>query len=307
MPKLTIDKSILIDAPIDKVFATVRDFKQWPSWSPWIIVEPDCILDYADNGSEYSWNGKVIGSGNMVIESEQANRSISYKLSFLKPWKSTSTVSFLFTEKDGKTEARWTMNGSLPFFIFWMKAMMTTAVGMDYERGLKMLKDYIENGSVPSKLEYEGITSVPEFNYIGIKTDCTMENIAEHMTSDMQKVGSWTTDNEIKPSGKPFALYNKYNLGKGLVTYTIGVPVESTPTNLPSEFVSGTVASGKTYAVKHTGPYRHLGNAWSAGIMSSQAKVFKQNKQLPPFEVYDSDPHETPENEILTTVHFPSK
>ncbi len=47
----------------DKIFFVLSDFKQWPQWSPWLIMEPDCRLDYATDGKSYSWVGKRIGAG----------------------------------------------------------------------------------------------------------------------------------------------------------------------------------------------------------------------------------------------------
>jgi hypothetical protein len=52
------------------------------------------------------------------------------------------------------------MDSKQPFFQFFLKGMMTSLIGMDYERGLRMLKDYVETGSVPSTLEFPGIQEI---------------------------------------------------------------------------------------------------------------------------------------------------
>ncbi len=132
MPKFSLSRSIEINASSENVYRVVRDFKRWTPWSPWILAEPDCALDFADDGKRYSWEGKIIGSGEMKILDDHANTRIDYELTFLKPWKSTSAVSFQFAESQGVTTTTWSMNGSLPFFLFWMKKMMSAMVGMDY-------------------------------------------------------------------------------------------------------------------------------------------------------------------------------
>lgn len=92
----------------------------------------------------------------MEVTGEVENQSISYDLRFLKPWKSQADVTiFLLEESDG-TEVTWTMDMSLPIFLFWMKKAMEVYIGMDYERGLLMPKDLGETGSVPSRLEFLG-------------------------------------------------------------------------------------------------------------------------------------------------------
>ena len=50
MPKVSVRKSIVIDAPLEKVYEFVRDFKPWPAWSPWLITDPECKVSYADDG-----------------------------------------------------------------------------------------------------------------------------------------------------------------------------------------------------------------------------------------------------------------
>ena len=67
MPIFTVEKSIEIEAPIEKVYAAIRDFREWVPWSLWLISEPDCPLDYGEDGKSYSWEGKIIGSGKMEI------------------------------------------------------------------------------------------------------------------------------------------------------------------------------------------------------------------------------------------------
>ncbi len=81
--------------------------------------------------------------------------------------------------------------------------------------------------------------------------------------------------------------------------------VESAPESLPEGFVAGEFPACEAYEVTHSGPYRHLGNAWSSGMMHARAKVFKQSKKIHPFETYGNNPETTPENELITNVYFP--
>ena len=61
MPKVSVRKSIVIDAPLEKVYEFVRNFKEWPAWSPWLITDPECKVSYADDGGQYTWEGDVVG------------------------------------------------------------------------------------------------------------------------------------------------------------------------------------------------------------------------------------------------------
>ncbi|MCB1123991.1 MAG: SRPBCC family protein, partial [Verrucomicrobiae bacterium] len=283
-----------------------RDFHSWGKWSPWIIAEPDTRIDVASDGRSYSWEGEIVGSGNIRIDREEPGKAIYYTLTFLKPWKSTSPVSFLFEPEAAGVKLTWTMVGSMPFFLFFMTKMMGAFIGMDYDRGLSMLKDYIETGVVPSKLEFPGLQKTAGFSYIGLKTQCAVAGVGEAMRKDFDRICSFLGA-EQGAFKNCFAIYHKWDLVKGVGEYTACCPVDEAPQNLPEGFFAGDFPDCQAYLVQHTGPYRHLGNAWAAGMMHGRAKRFKQSKQLHPFETYQNDPATTPDRELVTNIHFPIK
>lgn len=305
MPDFSVSKSIVIDAPVEEVFDFIRDFKTWPEWSPWMVAEPDCSLTYDSGGKGYRWEGDIIGSGGMNIVGEDRPGRIDYDLQFIKPWKSRADVSFQFRSVEGGVEVTWTMDSALPFFMFFMKNTMIAVIGMDYQRGLLRLKARIETGSVPSKLSF-GEKKFGPVRYLGIVSECSTEEIGPSMESGLGKMHAMLSETGIEPLGPPLAIYNKFDIVKGITRYTLAVPVPE-PTEAPAGFVTGLIPEIFTYTVTHTGPYHHLHNAWAAGMMRSRSKVFKARKDMPPFEVYESDPQLVPEDEIVTTVYFPAK
>ena len=198
MPKIAVNKSIVIAVTPEKAFETIRDFRQWNRWSPWVICEPDCQMTYADDGKSYAWDGKVIGSGSVEMADEQKPQAIDYRLTFLKPWKSKATFSFVFQPEGDGVRVIWTMDSSLPWFLFFMKGMMTAMIGMDYDRGLRMLKDYLETGNVHSKLEYPGQTNFEGFRYVGIRSQSSMAQIGDQMKADFEKYKSGALIQELE-------------------------------------------------------------------------------------------------------------
>ena len=304
MPKFHIERSRIIQAPAYSVFSNVYDFKRWPIWSPWILAEPNCRLDYASDGKSYSWEGDIIGSGEMELLEMKQHLELHYRLTFLKPWKSTSSVSFYFDERDGETNTKWTMSGSLPFFLFWMKKMMVASIGMDYDRGLAMLKDLVEKGSVPSQLSFPGLERVVGFDYLGVKTSCSIKDIGRRMCEDLEKLQSAMKDAGVEGKGVPVCFYNRFQLTTGTTDYTVAIPVEIN-SRKPEGLVAGSIPDLETYAIEHAGPYRHLGNAWAAGMMHGRAKLFSQSKSQVPFEIYIDDPRSVDESRLTTRVHFP--
>ena len=307
MPKFYVSKDIEIQAPVSKVYEWIRDFKKWEQWSPWLVAEPDCPLDYAADGKSYTWDGSIIGSGKLAISSEEVEKNIQYDLTFFKPFKSSNTTSFELEETEGGTKLTWKMVGSLPFFMFFMKKMMSAWIGCDYARGLSKIKDLAETGEVSSEIEYLGIQEVRGFNYIGVKRTCEMEEIGPNMENDLGSLSAYLEELGIQPCGNPFSIYHKWDMVKSACTYTSGIPVEEIPTDLKDSFISGTRDTAEGYHTKHTGAYKHLGNAWSGAMMHGQAKKFKQNKKIHPIEVYENDPKEVGEDNCIAIVIIPSK
>lgn len=308
MPAFTLEKSILINSPIDQAYAAVRDFTLWREWSPWLIAEPETVVNYQENPDGYSWEGQVTGSGKMHLIEESAPQSIRCHLEFFKPWKSVCETRFTFEETSEGTKVTWTMDGTLPFFMFFMKKMMIAYVGADYTRGLTMLKDYVELGDVPCQLEFPGTVKFEGGLYIGAKAEGSPEDVGPLARSSFEQLQNWLAKSGVELRARPFAIYHKWDLVKGQVSFTTGFPLNSRPTDVPDGLYIDELPDTTVYQVKHTGPYRHIANAWSSGIMHGRGKKYRPGKQLHPFEVYEVLPEEVDhENDLVTVVNFPVK
>jgi predicted transcriptional regulator YdeE/uncharacterized protein YndB with AHSA1/START domain len=305
MPSFTVSKSITINASPTKIFSIISDYHHWPVWSPWLITEPGVNVVVKTDGKEYSWQGKRTGSGEMKIIKETAPQRLDMQVHFLKPWKSTSPVWFELKQQGQGTEVTWGMTGSLPFFMFFMTKMMTAYIGMDYERGLLMLKDYVETGAVPSKLEFKGISSFAGNKYIGVKSSCTTDTLSNKMSDDFKKLTEWATQHADQLAGPGFSIYHTWDVVKGKVVYTSAFPVKDIPGQLPAGFISGSIPAVKVNTILHTGSYKHLGNAWTTQYAMQRAKEYNLRKGIDPFEVYVNRPDQVPHEQLITEIHFP--
>lgn len=307
MPKTHISRSQQINAPVEKVFNTINNFSQWQPWSPWLISEPEATVKVDPDNKYYEWEGKRVGSGNMRITNETPHSSIDYDLTFLTPWKSKAKVRFDLEPSGDGTKATWIMDSSLPFFLFWMKKPMEGFIGMDFDRGLNMLKEYVEDGAVKSKLEFVGTGQYHGCKYVGIKRECSLDDIGRMMSADLEKLAGFTSDDESNIAGVPFSIYHKWDVVKKRVSYTSGIPLKSVPSTMPSGMISGSIPATTTYTLRHVGPYLHLGNAWSTLVSMQRAKEFKPRKGIHPFETYENHPGQVSENELITDIHFAIK
>ncbi len=306
MSKMQVKRSINIEAPLFKIYKVISNFNDWQPWSPWLLMEPEVRVTVASDAKSYEWEGKRTGSGNMKICEEIENQFIDYDLNFLKPWKSKAKTSFHLAQEGNTTKVTWKMDSSLPFFLFFMKKMMEAFVGSDYERGLDMLKAYVENGEVPSKIDFIGNKEFSETNWIGIKTDCSLDNIGEKMEQDFTKLNALVDQGIVSPKNT-MTIYHKWDIPKGKVSYTAAVSVDEVPENLPDEITTGNIPTITSYALKHTGSYQHLGNAWATLYTMNRNKEIRYNKKVAPFEIYLNDPKSVADKDLETVIYFPTK
>ncbi len=302
MPKTHVEKSISIAASAEKVKSVVSDFNHWKAWSPWFILEPETTVSVSSDGKTQEWEGKRIGSGIIKVISE-SDSMIRYNLAFLKPWKSEAKTDFIIEKIDeNTTNLTWTMDGSLPFFMFWMKPMMERLIGMDYDRGLLMLKDYIEKGTVESKLMFLGQSDYAGCKFVGVKSECTIDNIGEVMSADFKKLMEFASANKDNVTNEVFSIYHKFDFPKNKVIYTSGIGVKSEQQNLPTGLFNGSLPATKIQTVRHIGPYELSGNGWSAIMAMDRAKEFKKDKKIPPMEFYRNSPMETEAKDLISDI-----
>jgi len=185
---------------------------------------------------------------------------------------------------------------------------MEIFVGMDYDRGLTMLKDLVETGSSNSTLTFNGVKSFYATKYIGIKSQCTSSNLAQSMEKDFTQLMGFIREKAGENAhGNPFSIYHEFDVMKGKVIYSACHPITEIPAEIPENFYTGELPKMKVYTVSHTGPYRHIGNAWAAGMMHQRAKKFKPSRKQPPMEIMYNSPMNTPPNELISEILFPVK
>jgi len=307
--KYHINESITIDAPLEKIRTLIEDFTNWNSWSPWTIAEPGLTPTIegtkAEAGHKMSWDGEIIGSGINTISKVEDN-AIHYDLEFIKPFKSKAKTSFQFKKVESGIQLTWSMDSSMPFFLFFMIKKMKAWISMDYQRGLNMIKAMAEDGKVNAITSNEGIKNFDGFSYIGIKKTSTMEEMPTDMRASFEELINFLVQKHGKSAKHWVSIYTKTNMAKQEFTYIAAMSAEELQDiELPKHFIRGEIKDGNMLEVKHHGSYKFLGNAWSMASMFVRAKkIYRRGK---PFEYYWNSPMEVNEEELKTSIYFPVK
>lgn len=310
MPAYHVQRSIFIDADKETVFQKVVDYSTWTTWSPWLCAEPDAQVTVTENsssvGSVYSWKGEVVGQGEIEHKRLEPGRLIEDEIRFVKPFKSRSDVSFdLETSGDG-TRVTWHMKGSLPWFLFWMTGQMEIFIGMDYERGLKMLKEWIETGTILSDTKTHGVEPVGPLKMAGLRRQCSAKEIAESMQEAYDQVKAVWCQHDLPTGGDGISVYHHFDMKAMTFDYTCGFLIPETLAEVPSELTTWSINRCNALRVEHVGSYDNVGNGWSAAHQYARYKKLKQSK-AGTFELYKNDPDETPSAELRTEIFLPLK
>jgi uncharacterized protein YndB with AHSA1/START domain len=105
-----------IQAPPDRIFALIEDYRKWAAWSPYEKLDPAMKKTFSGSergkGAVYNWAGNdKAGEGRMEIVDAVSPRLVKIKLDFLKPFEGHNTAEFTLDPKGGDTDVTWGCSG----------------------------------------------------------------------------------------------------------------------------------------------------------------------------------------------------
>ncbi len=147
-----VERSTVIKAPPEKVFALINDFHSWDQWSPWAKLDTMTMkVTYtgaaSGPGAVYEWDGNSkVGQGRMEITEATAPNKVGIKLDFVKPIEGHNVTVFSITPEGDGSKVVWDMKGPNPFIskVMAVFVSMDSMIGGDFEKGLANLKTVAE-------------------------------------------------------------------------------------------------------------------------------------------------------------------
>ncbi len=144
-----------IQAPPDRIFALIEDYRKWAAWSPYEKLDPAMKKTFSGSqrgkGAVYNWAGNSkAGEGRMEIVDAVSPRLVKTKLDFLKPFEGHNTAEFTLDPRGGATDVTWAMYGPQPFMFKVMSIFvnMDKMLGNEFAVGLSNLKAIAEGKAV---------------------------------------------------------------------------------------------------------------------------------------------------------------
>jgi hypothetical protein len=147
----SVERSLSINAPADKIFSLIEDFHQWGTWSPYEYKDRSMKRSFSGaargKGAVYRWDGNSnVGAGRMEILEIARPTKVVIKLDFIKPFVGHNTAVFTMLSQGDVTEVTWLMFGPAPFMSKVMQIFLNldSMIGQDFETGLANLKGLTE-------------------------------------------------------------------------------------------------------------------------------------------------------------------
>lgn len=144
------EKSIVINAPKEKVWQQISSMKSFNQWNPWMKLDKSMKVMYTGNsgevGDKYCWDSKNdnAGAGCQEIKELVLNEKQKTEMMFIKPFEGQATSEIILSPEGNATKVLWTMDTEQDPMMKIMRPMMDYQMGKSYEEGLNNLKALVE-------------------------------------------------------------------------------------------------------------------------------------------------------------------
>ena len=329
-----VERSQVIAASPDQVFAVVNDLTRSKEWGPWYKREPDMELKFdgppAGVGAKLSWKSKTQGNGSQEITESTPFSAVKTSLQF--EGAPAATASMALETVEGGTKATWSMDTDVGMnpVMRYMGLMYDSWVGKDYEEGLANLKQIVEaqaQAATSSALATAGNATPPDVPMVAaadankgpevvtVEARPVILTRAKAKAADAaaisaalgaanQKLLNYGMAHELNIAGAPLAITISH-AATGDWVFDAALPLDSKPEKAVPE--QDGVKIGETYAgrvvkLTHKGPYNTMAASYERIHAYTKENNLKEKSIA--WEEYVSDPSETDEAELLTNIYI---
>ena len=148
---VTVARSIIIEAPPARVFAEVNSLQRYNAWSPWAAIDPQTQYTFSGPdegvGNTMTWTSDHpdVVSGSQRIIRSNADQVVESLLDF--DHLGVTKTRFRLEAQGRRTIVTWSFEtdmGANPAMRY-VGLFMDDWVGKPFEKGLKSLKNVVEN------------------------------------------------------------------------------------------------------------------------------------------------------------------
>jgi effector-binding domain-containing protein len=285
-----VTRSSIIKTQRSTVFDYVNDYKNWETFGSWMQKGSDIKFNYAEKtigagGKSSFQSGSDDGNIRTVFVKE--NDSISQKANFNG---TTSTISWKFKDTVGGTKVTVYSKGRMDLMTkisTFFKGGITSIVGDIYEKSLRNLDKTLLYEMKSYSIKVNGIVQRNSGFCLKQTVSCHIKSISKNIKIMMPRMVHFFNKNKIAMAGKPFVMYDRYDVANDIATISVCIPV-SQLINISdgSDVTSGEIIAFTCLKTTLTGDYSHSKEAWTKAEQYIKDNGLKQNFAGSYSEVY---------------------
>ncbi len=313
LPKeMKAERSRVIDATPEQIFAAINDFNTWDKWSPWKEKDPTMQMTPGEQmqgpGASYSWTSEDQGNGKQRIVSAEPPRALQTSIAF--EGMGEANGNWTLTPTEAGTQVSWGFQSDIPYpwnaLVYFQGG--EAAVGKDFDRGLELLEKYVKENP-PKMTEYSQQTPAYEVKEIDLEARhylihrevIDMAKVNDFFPAEMPKLGIAMAEQKLTINGTPSGLIFSWDEEKGKTDIAVGIPTP--PGTKLKGYTNYEVPAGKALSIDYYGPYEGTGAAHEAmGAYLAEKKMEAKGVII---EEYVTDPEaEADPNAWLTRIIY---
>ena len=146
--EVEVERKVTINAPVQKIYPMINDFRQFNTWSPWARNDPDMEYRFegpeSGVGSKMYWTSDQFGSGSQEILENEEHAFVKTRLDFGP--QGQAYAHFTLSPEENGTSVTWgfTSDFGMDLVGRYMGLLFEGWIGADYEEGLANLKKLVE-------------------------------------------------------------------------------------------------------------------------------------------------------------------
>ncbi|SFC23619.1 effector-binding domain-containing protein [Zunongwangia mangrovi] len=311
------EESQVFNAPQEIVFKEVNNFENWEFWDPWNQDSENVITNYGDTvqGENASYLIESDEDGDIKIETIEAKpfTDITQKITLPHTFtNATSKMYWIFESlENGQTNVTWGMEGKQSFkeklSFLLSEASLTEIMRPKLEKGLNMMQEVITNKMNEYSISVDGVVNHGGGYYMYTTTASKISQVSEKMQPMITQVSNFMEAQNIEKLGNPIVLYNEWNESNGSAIFSAGYFTPSEViTPLDADVLNGSMPNQKVLKTVLKGKYDNFEEAWNKAYQYIEENGLEVNQETKPFEVYLTNPEETPNPaNWVTNIYIP--
>jgi effector-binding domain-containing protein len=285
-----VTKSGIIKTPRSTVFDYVNDYKNWETFGSWMSKDNELKFDYTSKtigaGGKFSWIGNS-GEGNARTFFVKENDSIAQKIHFDK---TTATLSWKFKDTIGGTKVTLHSKGKMDIMTkisTFFKGGIHSIIEDTFEKSLRNLDKTLNYEMKTYSVKVNGIVQRNSGFCLMQTVSCRIKSVDKNIKILMSRMVRFSKKNKIALAGKPFVMYNRYDVPNDFATISVCIPVSQKIFISPeSDVASGEIIAFTCLKTTLIGDYSHTKEAWAKAQKYIADNGLKQNYAGNYSEVY---------------------